>query len=229
MQRSDNQCRRFCAVLLGPPLCALSTHYALAAASFNLGICTSLPHDAYALTELLLHRIVFFCHTHSTHRCSTLINCAFKSYPTMQLPSTSWSCNISQSTLWDMFCCFWQNRLSLRTAQSITTSTVLAHGIPRAQEKVSNLRPINRGGLDHTVEVKHTCEHRPNQRLSVKIVLQIFLRANLSLNNLKNRVAHKKKTNHSASWESQIVPSLFVLSLDLQPWLSCRPEVPNQN
>ncbi len=130
VQRSDNQCRRFCAVLLGPPeeiaLCALSTHYAPAATSFNLGICTSLPLDAYSLTELLLHWIVFFCHTHLTHRCSMLINCAFTSYLTMQLPSTSWSCNISQSMLRDMFCCFRQNRLSLRTAQSITTSTVLA-------------------------------------------------------------------------------------------------------
>ncbi len=130
MRRSDNQRRRFCAMLLGPPeeiaLCALSTHYAPAAASFNLGICTSLPRNAYSLTELLLHRIVFFCHTHLTHRCSTLIDCAFTSYPTMQLPSTSWSCNISQSTLRDMFCCFRQNRLSLCTAQSITTSTVLA-------------------------------------------------------------------------------------------------------
>ncbi len=60
--------RRFCAVLLGLPeeiaLCALSTHYALAAASFNLGTCTLLPHTTYALTELLLHSIVFFCRTH---------------------------------------------------------------------------------------------------------------------------------------------------------------------
>ncbi len=93
VRRSDNQCRCFCAMLLGSPeeiaLCTLSTHYALAAASFNPGTCTLLPHNAYALTELLLHRIVFFCHTHSTHGCSTLIDCAFKSYPTMQLPSTS--------------------------------------------------------------------------------------------------------------------------------------------
>ncbi len=130
VRRSDNQRRRFCAVLLGPPeeiaLCALSTHYTLAAASSNPGIYTSLPLDAYALTELLLHQIVFFCRTHSTHRCSMLINCACKSYLTMQLPSTSWSCNMSQSTLRDMFCCFRQNRLLLRTAQSITTSTVLA-------------------------------------------------------------------------------------------------------
>ncbi len=130
VRRSDNQCRRFCAMLLGPPeeiaLCALSTHYMLAAASFNPGICTSLLLDAYSLTELLLHRIIFFCHTHSTHGCSTLIDCACKSYLTIQLPSTSWSCNISQSTPRDMFCCSRQNRLSLHTAQSITTSTILA-------------------------------------------------------------------------------------------------------
>ncbi len=47
----------FCAVLLGPPeeiaLCALSTHYALAATSFNPGTYTSLLFDAYSLTELL--------------------------------------------------------------------------------------------------------------------------------------------------------------------------------
>ncbi len=97
VRRSDNQCRCFCAMLLGPPeeitLCALSTHYALAATSFNPGTCTLLPHNAYALTELFLHRIIFFCHTHLTHRCPTLIDCGFKSYPilylTMQLPSTS--------------------------------------------------------------------------------------------------------------------------------------------
>ncbi len=90
---SDNQCRRFCAVLLGPPeeitLCALSTHYSLAAASFNPGTYTLLPRNAYVLTKLLLLCIVFFCHTHSTHGCPTLIECGFKSYPTMQLPSTS--------------------------------------------------------------------------------------------------------------------------------------------
>ncbi len=97
VRQSDNQCRQFCAVLLGPPeeiaLCTLSTHYALAAASFNPGTCTLLPRNAYVLTELFLHRIVFFCCTHLTHRCSMLINCGFESYlilyPTMQLPSTS--------------------------------------------------------------------------------------------------------------------------------------------
>ncbi len=97
VQWSDNQRRHFCAVLFGPPeeitLCALSTYYALAAASFNPGTCTLLPCNVYALTELLLHRIVFFCHTHLTHGCSTLIDCGFESYPilypTMQLPSTS--------------------------------------------------------------------------------------------------------------------------------------------
>ncbi len=82
VRQSNNQRRHFCAVLLGPPeeiaLCALSTHYSLAAASFNPGICTSLPLDAYSLTELLLHRIVFLCHTHSTHGCSALIDCACK-------------------------------------------------------------------------------------------------------------------------------------------------------
>ncbi len=97
VRRSDNQCRCFCAVLLGPPeeiaLCALSTHYVLAAASFNLGTRTLLLRNAYVLTELFLHRIVFFCRTHLTHRCSTLIDCGFESYPilypTMQLPRTS--------------------------------------------------------------------------------------------------------------------------------------------
>ncbi len=104
-------------MLLGQPeeiaLCALSTHSWLAATSFNPGTYTLLLRNAYVLTELLLLCIVFFCHTHLTHGCSTLIECGFKSYPTMQLPSTSWSCNISQSTPQDMYICFRQNRLSL--------------------------------------------------------------------------------------------------------------------
>ncbi len=57
-----------------------------------------LPRDAYVLSELFILCIVFFCRTHSTHGCSMLIECGFKSYLTMQLPSTSWSCNTSQLT-----------------------------------------------------------------------------------------------------------------------------------
>ncbi len=97
----------------------LHLEYSLHACSCFLqsGTCTLLPRYAYALTELLLHSIVFFCHTHLTHGCSSLIDCGSKSYlisyPTMQLPSTSWSCNVSQSTLRDMYVCFRQNRLSL--------------------------------------------------------------------------------------------------------------------
>ncbi len=64
-------------MLLGPPeeiaLCALSTHTALATASFNLGTYTSLLIHTYSLTELYLLPTVFFCHTLSTHNCSVLL------------------------------------------------------------------------------------------------------------------------------------------------------------
>ena len=39
--------------------------------------------------------------------------CCFKSDPTMQLPSTSWFCCISQSMLWNIYNYYRQNRLSL--------------------------------------------------------------------------------------------------------------------
>ncbi len=74
-------------MLLGPPeeiaLCTLSTHYALAAASFNLGTYTPLPLYAYSLTELLL-LIQSFSVVHSQHmNAQHLIDCAFKTYPTI--------------------------------------------------------------------------------------------------------------------------------------------------
>ncbi len=72
----------FCAVLLGQPeeiaLCALSTHYSLAAASFNPGIYTPLLPYAYSPAELLLLHSVFLCRTHSTHGCSALVVYAAK-------------------------------------------------------------------------------------------------------------------------------------------------------
>ena len=112
----------FCAVLLGPPeeiaLCALSTHYALAAASFNPGTYTPLPLDAYSLTELLL-LVQSFSVIHSQHtNAQRLTDCAFKNIP----DNTTYYNQSPRDTCYG----FQQNRPLLLTAQSYTTSTVIA-------------------------------------------------------------------------------------------------------
>ncbi len=98
-------------MLLGPPeeiaLCALSTHTALATASFNPGTYTSLLIHKYSPTELLLLRTVFFCLTLSTHRYSAPWLFALLKH-TQQ-------CNFQvrlnpamyyNQSLRDMYCCF---------------------------------------------------------------------------------------------------------------------------
>ncbi len=71
-----------------------------------------LPHDAYAWTELLIIHSLFLLYTFDTRMLSIVWMYCFKSYLTMQLPSTSWSCCTSQSMLWNIHICYWQNRLS---------------------------------------------------------------------------------------------------------------------
>ncbi len=75
VRRSDNQRRRFCAMLLGPPeeiaLCALSTHYTLAAASFNPGSYTLLPLWCIFNDWAIITSVSLFLSALSAHRRTT--------------------------------------------------------------------------------------------------------------------------------------------------------------